>query len=89
MRYKRILSGRLDIFYPSILAVFQGKGFFQHPQAITPTENCRRVLAPFELFTIGPGVQLKCALEIRKRNQGQRDRLSARLATNQKVAHGL
>jgi len=32
-----ILSGRLDIFYLQILAVFDGKGVFQQPQAFTPT----------------------------------------------------
>jgi len=31
-----IFSGRLDIFYPSILAVWDEKRVFQHPQAFAP-----------------------------------------------------
>src|SRR5713101_3650350 len=37
MRYITILSVRLEIFYPQILTVFQGKRLFQHPRLFTTT----------------------------------------------------
>jgi hypothetical protein len=43
----------------------------------------RRLGEPFELLTIGSWGPIKCALETRKRKTFRR------LATNQKVAHGL